>query len=79
MFLFGDDTKTAGIVGLIAMFMVSIANGVLSVLTRMMQSIHVSVMMCYISLISLILSTTGLTLESLITSTPMRVFHYSGE
>ena len=79
VFMFGEDTKTAGIVGLLAMFMVSVANGVLSVLTRMMQSIHVSVMMCYIALISLILTTLGLCIESLITGTPMRLFHYTGE
>ena len=77
--LFGDDVRLAGIVGCSCMIVLSMANGVLSVLTRMMQSLHVSVMMVYIALISLIIMTVGLLIENWVAGGPLRIVHYTSE
>ena len=77
--MFGDNAKLAGIIGIIMCVVVSIANGSLAVLTRMMQSIHVSVMMSYIALISIFLLTIGFLIELAIVGGPMRLLNYSSE
>ena len=77
--MFGENTKLAGIVGIVMMILVSIANGVLSVLTRMMQSIHVSVMMVYIAIISLIGMSIALLIESAVKGEPLRILNYTAE
>ena len=61
------------------MLILAIANGALSVLTRMMQSIHVSVMMAYIAVISLVILITGLMIEYAIVDGPLRVVNYTAE
>lgn len=58
----------------------SIANGSLSVLNRIMQSIEVQVMMFYTSLISLIPMLIGLSLEkSLGDHETFRILNYTSE
>ena len=79
VFVFGDNTQLAGIVGIICMAILSMANGVLSVLTRMMQSIHVAVMMAYIAVISFLILLTGLLIEKAVVGGPLRVLNYSAE
>lgn len=57
----------------------SMANGVLAVLTRMLQSLSVGIMMTYIALISLVLMTIGLLTEKFITGDPLRIANYDAE
>lgn len=77
--MFGSNTKLAGIIGITMCLTVSVANGVLAILTRMMQSIHVSVMMSYIALVSLLILTVGFLIELAVVGGPMRLFNYSSE
>ena len=79
IFLFGENARLAGVVGCGLMVVLSMANGVLSVLTRQMQSIHFAVMMAYIALVSFILITGGLLIENRVSGGPFRILHYSGE
>ena len=62
----------AGIVGCILLIVLSTANAILSVLTRMMQSIDVSVMMVYIALISISIILPALLIEAAFTEGPIR-------
>ena len=77
--MFGENTKLASNVGIIMMVLVSISNGVQSVLTRMMQSIHVNIMMVYIAIISLICMTIALLTESAVKGQPIRILNYTEE
>ena len=61
------------------MVVLSIANGVLSVLTRMMQSLQVQVMMFYIAIVSSILIWIGLIIEWQVKGGPLRIANYTGE
>ena len=76
---FADNLYLAHIVGCCMMVILSMANGVLSVLTRIMQSIPVSSMMVYIAVISLCLFSTGLLIENWIQGGPLRIMSYTGE
>ena len=71
--------KAAGIVGCLMCVLLSFANGTLSVLTRMMQSINVSVMMVYIALTSIVILLSGLMIENAITGGPLRILNYTKE
>ena len=57
----------------------SMANGVLAVLTRMMQSLSVGIMVNYMAIISLVILTVGLLIEKLITGEPLRIANYNAE
>ena len=76
---FADNLYLAHIVGCCMMVIFSMANGVLSVLTRMMQSLPVSSMMVYIAVISLCLFSPGLLIENWISGGPLRIISYTGE
>lgn len=77
---FSDNLKMASFVGILMSLILSMANGTLSVLTRMMQSISVATMMTYIALISLIIYTVALTIENLASGGgPLRCLNYTGE
>ena len=77
--MFGDNVKLATIIGCTMCMLLSMANGVLAVLTRMMQSLSVSVMMTYIALISIVIVIVVLLIEIAITGDPLRITHYNGE
>jgi hypothetical protein len=76
---FATNPELAAIVGCCMMVILSISNGFLSVLTRMMQAIPVSAMMVYIALISLCLFSTGLLIENWVSGGPLRIIGYTGE
>ena len=66
-------------IGISVLIVLSMANGILAVLTRRMQSIHVSVMMAYIAIISFIILSTCFIIERLITGNPLRILNYTFE
>ena len=76
---FPDNESLAGIVGCCLFIFLSICNGVLAVMTRSMQSIHVSVMMSYIAIISFCIMTVGLLTEKTITGDGLRIANYTEE
>mmetsp|Transcript_34030 Transcript_34030/g.41981 ORF Transcript_34030/g.41981 Transcript_34030/m.41981 type:complete len:155 (-) Transcript_34030:119-583(-) len=71
--------RVAGIIGISMCVTLSLANGVLAILTRMMQSIHVSVMMSYIALVSLAILTTYFLIEMAVKGGPLRILSYTVE
>ena len=61
---FGEDAKTATIVGCILLVIFAVANGLLSVLSRMLQEIDVIVIMNYCMGISIIILLPALLIEN---------------
>ena len=59
--------------------MVSLTNGLLAVLTRMMQSLEVGIMMSYIAFISLVILMIALLIEKFIRGEPLRIANYDAE
>ena len=76
---FAENPKLAGIIGCSLMVILSITNGFMSVLTRIMQGIPVSSMMVYISVVTFLIFVTGLLIENAVKGGPMRILNYSGE
>ena len=61
---FGEDAKTATIVGCILLVIFAVANGLLSVLSRMLQEIDVIVIMNYCMGISILILLPALIIEN---------------
>lgn len=76
---FDWNAKVASTVGILMCITVSIANGVLAILTRMMQSIHVSVMMSYIALVSIVILTVAFLIEKAFVGGQLRILSYNGD
>lgn len=76
---FADNPKLAGIIGCSLMVILSISNGFMSVLTRIMQGIPISSMIVYIVSITFVIFATGLLIENAIKGGPLRILNYNGE
>ena len=74
-----ENELLTSILGCTACVMLSMSNGVMAVLTRMMQSLKVGIMMNYIAIICLTIMVIALLAEKFITGKPLRIVNYDAE